>query len=398
MALSLLDLLDATVRDIRGNWVRSGLTALGIFMGVAAVNITLNIDAITTAQLAEKLAQRDRPFAFPIVYDPERRRPNPDFAEADLQDMQRQVNGIQGYSLSSYLYFVNTVRFRGNQATNVEVIGVSSTYQAVTGRQLVQGRFFNSTDFEQYYPVAIIDTVLAEQLFQNEPPLGQGVYAGGTRLTVIGVSESKMDWAGDVPSGEMWVPRPFAIAMAGGHSFDRGQLALTDLEQFESVQTDLEALLRQQYPGYFVRVGSNASDLYEEEQQQRASARVFKSMGILALVIGGVGIANITVAAVVERTREIGLRRALGATDFEVMAQFIAEAVVLSLVGGLVAVTTVHFVTKAAAAQVFEVTYEFRMQDALISMGAAFVVGVGSSFLPALRVTRLDVVEALRGE
>jgi putative ABC transport system permease protein len=139
-------------------------------------------------------------------------------------------------------------------------------------------------------------------------------------------------------------------------------------------------------------------DLYEAEQQQRAALRLLKAVGLLALVIGGVGIANITVAAIMERTREIGLRRAIGATDLEVMGQFIAEAALLSLVGGLTAVTTVHLLTKVATTTIFEAPYRFQPRDAAIAMGAAFAVGVGSSLGPALRITRIDVVSALRGE
>jgi putative ABC transport system permease protein len=143
---------------------------------------------------------------------------------------------------------------------------------------------------------------------------------------------------------------------------------------------------------------SNAEDLYNEEQQQKTSSRILQVVGLLALVVGGVGIANITVAAVVERTREIGLRRALGATDLEVMFQFIAEAAMLSCIGGVAAILVVHGVTQAATHTLFQVTYVFHPEAAALSMGAAFVVGIGASFFPALRVTRIDVVQALRGE
>lgn len=397
MALSLLDLLAATLRDIRGNWVRSGLTALGIFMGVAAVNATLNIDAITTAQLEAKLAERDRPFVVPWVFDPQNWGNDQTFTDDDLLTIQREIDGIAGFSLATGL-FLSEVRFSDKTADQVTVLGVSPTFQTTTGRRILEGRFFNTTDYEQFYPVAIIDETLKQPLFQEAPALGQGVYIGTTRFTIIGISETKSTRSTSEPTGELWMTRAYAGILSGPFRIDRAQLALAELENYGTVQENLETYLQQQYPGFEIYIASNAEDLYKEEQQQRASSRVFKSMGVLALVIGGVGIANITVAAVVERTREIGLRRALGATDFEVMAQFVAEAAVLSLVGGLLAVTTVHFATKAAATQVFEAPYEFRLQDALVSMGAAFVVGVGSSFLPALRVTRLDVVEALRGE
>ena len=156
--------------------------------------------------------------------------------------------------------------------------------------------------------------------------------------------------------------------------------------------------MTRRYPNFEVGTRGNVEDIYLEQQQQRTSAMILNIVGAIALVIGGVGIANITVASVVERTREIGLRRAVGATDSEVMLQFVFEVVLLSAVGGIAAIATVHFLSKIATTTLFEAPYEFQPRDAAISMGAALVVGLGSSFLPALRVTRIDVVQALRGE
>jgi putative ABC transport system permease protein len=155
------------------------------------------------------------------------------------------------------------------------------------------------------------------------------------------------------------------------------------------VEDGVRTFLEQRYPGFTVQVFGNAEDLYREEQQQRTSTRILKVVGLLALVIGGVGIANITIAAVMERTREIGLRRAIGATDWEVMMQFIAEAALLSLIGGTAAIASIHGLTKVATTQVFEAPYTFRVQDAAISMGAAFAVGVGASFFPPCGLRKL---------
>jgi len=396
MALSPLDLMLVTFKDLGGNLVRSGLTTLGIFMGVAAVNATLNVDAITSAQIEQKLSERDNPHITPWVYDPTWEEEPPEFGDDDLATMQREIPGLGIHSTAARVN-VPSVRYQGQVVEQFDLRGVSESYQQVTGRQLLAGRFFDPVDFAEYHAVAIIDEAMAEQLFQEVSPLNQGIYIRGIRFTVVGVSETKKQWADDQSPGEVWITDNYANTL-GRFSFKRSLFALDRLADYEVVEAQLETFLSQQYPGFTVRIRSNAEDLYQEEQQQRASARVLKLVGLLSLVIGGVGIANITVAAVVERTREIGLRRALGATDLEVMLQFITEAAVLSLVGGLTAVVTVHFLTKAATTQIFEAPYEFRPRDAAISMGAAFAVGVGASFLPALRVTRIDIVQALRGE
>ena len=367
-------------------------------MGVAAVNATLNIEAITTAQLEAKLAQRDNPYLSFWMYDPIGTKPMPELGAEDYAALEQEVPGIRGISRLTEVGGFGQARYQAQVADQVNLEGVSLNFQETTGRNILSGRFFQPSDFDQYYPVALINTVLAEQLFPGESPLNQGIFLGTVRLTVIGVMEAKQFRADREPRGEIWVTQNYANAIAGSFTWNSTQIAIQNLEQYLAVEEGIEAFLRQRYPGFEVRVFGNAKDLYTEEQQQRTSTRTLKVVGILALVIGGVGIANITVASVVERTREIGLRRAIGATDWEVMLQFIAEATLLSVIGGTVAIATIHGLTKVATTQVFEAPYSFRAQDAALSMGAAFIVGVGASFLPALRVTQIDVVQALRGE
>lgn len=398
MALSPLDLMLITLKDLSGNWLRSGLTALGVFMGVAAVNGTLNLDAITTAQIQQKLAERDSPYVRPFIYDPDWEKPRPTLTAEDFSTLRREVPGIAEISTITFVRNLYEVQYQGVSISDVSAYGVSENYQTTTGRKIVEGRFFDAVDFEKYHTVAIVDQVLTEQLFGGESPIGKGVYAGRNRFTIVGVSETKKQWAEEEPTGELWITQSYAEALSSGYSASSIQVSLRQLDNYEAVEEQVEAVLSQRYPGFEVSVWGNAEDLYAEDQQQRTSARVLIGVGVFALVIGGVGIANITMAAVMERTREIGLRRAIGATDLEVMMQFIMEAAVLSVVGGMAAVGSIHFLTQTATNQLFEAPYTFRLRDAGISMGAAFAIGVGASFLPALRVTQIDIVQALRGE
>ncbi|MGL5083330.1 MAG: ABC transporter permease, partial [Microcoleaceae cyanobacterium] len=138
-------------------------------------------------------------------------------------------------------------------------------------------------------------------------------------------------------------------------------------------------------------------DILTQQKTLESVSKALLVVGAIALLVGGVGIANITIASVIERTPEIGLRRAIGATQFDVMLQFILEAAILSLVGGVVAVATVHGATTAIAKQ-FELPYEFDRRTTLIALGSAVLVGVSAGFIPALRASQLDPVKALRGE
>jgi putative ABC transport system permease protein len=400
MALSPLDLIVITIQELGGNPVRSGLTTLGIFMGVAAVNVTLNISAITHAQIQAKLADRDRPFVSPTIAstDGSFLSEEPKLNREDLAVLQREVDGISHISTVSDIYGLSNIQFQEQQISTARVKGVSENYQRTTGRTITQGRWFSAADFEQYLPVAIVDQVLSDQLFQGENPLGQGFYAGGIRFTVVGISETKTEYAGVEPAGELWIPLTYGSAVSGNTAFSSTQIAMAEIDYYKEIQDQVTEILSQRYPNFEVYVYGNGDDLYQEAQQQRISSTILNIVGLFALVIGGVGIANITVASVVERTKEIGLRRAVGATDSEVMLQFMAEVVVLSTLAGLMAIASVHFLTQAATTTLFQAPYAFSPRDAAISMGAALSVGVGSSFFPALRITQIDVVQALRGE
>jgi putative ABC transport system permease protein len=395
MALSPLDLALNTFQNLTSNWVRSGLTALGIFMGVTAINATLNIDSITATILQQKLDARDKPFLSPWIY--EYRKPRIEYTDELIADLRKAFPEIRSISRVSWLPS-SQAQYQEAVAEEVNSLSVSANYQTTAGRRILQGRFFEKADFSEYRPVTVIDETLAQQLFGSISPIGEGIFLDQTRLTVVGVSESKNNWDQEDPAGLLWVPESYGNVLRGRRQFGSIQIALTDLQSYELMQEALQAYFEQTFPDYQVYVGGNVEDLYKSEQQLRSSVRVLKLVGLMALVIGGIGIANITIAAIMERTREIGLRRAIGATDLEIMAQFIAEAALLSLIGGASAVVAVHFITKAATTTIFEAPYQFSIEDAAISMGAAFVVGVGSSFLPALRITQIDVVQALRGE
>ncbi|MEY3298603.1 MAG: hypothetical protein RLZZ597_1863 [Cyanobacteriota bacterium] len=395
MALSPVDLAFTTLRALSGNWVRSGLTALGIFMGVAAVNATLNIEAVSQTVIADRLAQMESPGFTPYIYAED--RPEPDLDEAVIANIKRSIPQVLDISRVMWLW-EGEVQYQGTTPPESPTLqAVSVNHQHTTGRRLVDGRFFETADLDNFRAVVIIDQLLAEQLFEGISPLGESLFIDSNRFTVIGVMESKKIWEEGQPSGTVWMTEAYGNLL---HSIGQSEVrfALQGLDNYEQIEQALEAKLKEIFPGYDVFLWGNVAGLYQEQQQQRAAIRVLKAVGILALVIGGVGIANITIAAIMERTREIGLRRAIGATDLEIMAQFIAEAALLSLLGGTAAVVAVHFATKTATTTLFEAPYKFRPQDAALSMGAAFVIGVGSSLLPALRITRIDVVQALRGE
>ncbi len=395
MAISLPDLLKLTWRSLQSDWVRSGLTGLGVFMGVAAVSATLNIADITQAQIDQKLAERDRPFTMPYL-DPESGFEWPELTAEDEVALRRSIPEIRAISSITRIWSLRTVQFEGTDVSEVQTIGVSQNYIDTTGRRIVQGRFFNSTDFTQYRPVAIVDQKLAATLFKQHSPLNQSIYTAGNRLTVVGVVETKTEGQEYMrTSGMLWLPKPLAESFTQ-YPWRMLQIAPHQLEQMPVMATKVKQVLEKRYPHATAFTSGNADDLVKERELHQTSARALAIVGLIALGIGGVGIANITIAAVLERTKEIGLRRAIGATRGEIMLQFILESVILSVLGGVAAIATVHGITQLTTTTLVRAPYLFSWHNAGLSMSAAIGVGVGSSFFPALRATQINVVTALR--
>jgi putative ABC transport system permease protein len=378
-------------KSLTSQWLRSSLTTFGVFMGVSAVTATLNIQTITQAQIDQKLGLRDKPFVVPGFWG---ENLEPDLAK-DAQALQQAIPQIRAISTVTEVY-TRSVRFNGEKLDNIETLSVSLNYLETTGRRMVDGRFFNQADMDQYRPVIIIDQKLADALFDQDNPINQVIYVAGSRLLIIGVTETRSNYEYE-NQGTLWMTENFSQVLQNRWSWQQIQISPHHLEDIKILETEVEQVLRQRYPQIeSVYMYSNAEDLLKEQETQRIASRALTGVGIVALVIGGVGIANITVAAVMERTKEIGIRRAIGASQGEIMAQFILEAVCLSLLGGVMAVATVHGLTGVVTTVVVDLPYQFSSRNAALAMGAAVTVGVLSSFFPALRATQVDIVKALK--
>jgi putative ABC transport system permease protein len=397
MSISVIDLLAQTSRALSANPVRSGLTMLGVFMGVAALNATLNVAAITEAQIQAKLAERDKPYVSPYLNSEGDFSAEMKLTSEDETALKQNIPSIRAMSSVSRTSSIQFVQYEGNKADSIEALGVSQNYIATTGRKILQGRFFRPIDFAQYQPVAVIDRTLASTLFKAKSPLNQAVYTDNTRIVVIGVVESKSPGQNfDKTSGQLWLPLSFASTISSDLNQSKMlQISAHKLEDMPSLTEKVKQVLSQRHPQATVEASDNTADLLVEQELQRTASRALAGVGLIALSIGGVGIANITIASVLERIKEISIRRALGATQWDVMSQFVLEAVVLSIAGGCLAIATVHILTQAATTVLVQAPYIFSVQNAGLSMVAAIAVGVGSSFFPALRATKVDIIEAL---
>lgn len=363
-------------------------------MGVAAVSATLQVGNISRTVIAQQLAKRGAPQVSIYPNWETGSRTTQQLKLEDMEFLRQRLVGLRAISTFNWAGNAPTI-FQDKEFTPI-MSPVSQDFLLTSGKVLVLGRFFTADDFASYRPVVVIDQLLAEQLFQGQEPVGQLIYARRRPYTVVGVVATTLD-ENAPPAGQLYIPMSVYNAMTGSRDIGSIQMRPYKLEDLEDLSQQAEELLQQRFPGQKFRLWNNVSDILQQQKTLEMASRGLTVVGVIALIVGGVGIANIMIASVTERTAEIGLRRAVGATQQEIMLQFILEAALLSLIGGTAGLGVVHGLT-VVVADTFNLPYQFEGRIAALALGSALVVGVGAGLPPALRASQLDPVKALRSQ
>lgn len=409
------------IRGLTANALRSALTALGIVFGVAAVVVML---AIGEAARYQALKQLQDLGADTIVLKSQKPteessdKTSKDVAAfgltyADLDRLRTTIPTVK--SATPMREFRKTV-WRDGKKLDTRVVTVTPEFIPQNNIHILRGRAIEPADEEAFANVAVIGAEVAEQLFPAQDPIGKTVMIQGFltdyTLTVIGVTESKTLAAGQESGGDftkvVFIPFEYDRVRIGkdlitikenSESIDKievSQITLTvdDVANVKRTAAAVKSVIDQFHPSKDVAVVVPLELLRKTEETQLQFQIISGLIASVSLVVGGIGIMNIMLASVTERTREIGIRRALGAKRRDIALQFLVETVVLSCGGGLLGLA--FGVGVAYAARAFGV----QTQVSWISMVVAFVVSVGvglvSGLYPARRAARLDPIEALR--
>jgi putative ABC transport system permease protein len=400
----LLEAVKLALRAIRRNVLRSFLTGLGIVIGVAAVIAMVTIGNGTTAKVAADLAKLGTNLLFvrPGQFGPGRASADAKpFNLRDIEALKAQLAGVR--AVAPVAQKAMTAIYGGESRSTV-VTGTDNDYFIAQDWLLAAGRQFLEGEIRAGRAACIIGQTVRAKLFGPVEPTGQNIRVKNVSCEVIGVLEVKGEsTTGTDRDDVVLIPlRAFHRRLAGNTDVNSISISAKDDVDTAKVQAGAERLLRERRN--IARGAEDDFTVRDMKQLAQASAgttalltRLLGAVAAVSLLVGGVGIMNIMLVSVTERTREIGIRLAIGALESQVMLQFLVEATVLSLCGGLIGI--VSGLTLAwLATSGLEVPFIVDVPIVVVAFGFSALVGVVFGYFPARRAARLNPIEALRHE
>ncbi len=393
-------------RALIRNKLRAALTTLGIVIGVATVILMIIIIMGLNRAVEKQFAFLGSNTIYVSRWDWS-------FGDSDWRAMLKRPHMKKEYgelieresqlaeAVSPWTQATRSVKFRGGTLTRIEIFGVDEDYLVTNSIKIDLGRFFNEEDIQRNRMVCVIGRGIADRLFDKVAPLDQRLDVGGKKFRVIGVNEKMGRFFGQDMDNFVWIPIGVHQKLYGRHDRDMDIVVKAyRAEDVEELQWELRGIMRRARglgpfePNNF---GVNAQSMIMDQFRQITTGIYAGGLliALISLLVGGIGIMNIMLVSVTERTSEIGLRKALGARRWMIAWQFMVEAAVICAVGGLFGVL-LAFIGSFAMDKFIPKT----MTTGVVMFGIVFaaVVGIFFGLYPSIKAARLSPIEALRHE
>lgn len=394
------------IKEIKRNMLRSFLTILGIVIGVASVIAMVMIGDGTTANVQQSITKLGTNMLTLRVGQERRGVPREDnsakpFSEADISAIKNELQNIKAVAAENSSR-MNVVY--GNKSNSASVIGTNNDYFIIKDWEITDGRVFDEHEENNGKSSCLIGTTIVKQLFGDENPIGVNIRLKNLSCNVIGVLKSKGASAFGSDQDEIVIVplKMYQQKIKGDKDISSILISITDGKYIENAKTEITALMQErraiklEEPDNF-HIRDMQDLLSTMTSTTKMLTYLLGSIAGISLLVGGIGIMNIMLVSVTERTREIGTRLAIGAMENEVLLQFLVEAIVLATLGGIIGIFLglgIGYIT----VNVMELPFILNHKIILISFVFSTLIGVFFGYFPARKAARLNPIDALRYE
>ena len=405
--MRIFTILRIALRGLRRNRMRTVLTMLGMVIGVGAVIASVSITSGASHQVEEQIASlgENMLLIFPGSFSSSGARLGwGNWRSLKLGDALAIQTQLQGVAAVSPENSTRTQVICGNQNWNTRILGESPQYLQIRQWPLVEGEIFGDQQVHTAAKVCVIGKTVAQQLFPNEEPLGKTIRLRNVPCLVIGVLQPKgLSPTGSDQDDVVIVPYTTELKRINRETWlDVVLVQAVSPAALPIVQQEITSLLLQRH---HVKPGGNRDFVVRSQEDiAQAATATARVMGLLlagiaavSLVVGGIGIMNIMLVSVTERTREIGIRVAVGARGRDILLQFLIEAVTLSVIGGAMGIASGMTISRFVASLTQWPTLTPVFWIGIASLSSA-IIGIISGFYPAWKASKLDPIDALRHE